>query len=47
MKIIDVRTRVFFHTSRQVKDSDGHTHPGDPHKVKQALLTVVADDGSE
>lgn len=47
MKIVDVRARVFFHTSNQVKDSDGHTHPGSPHRVKQALLTVVADDGSE
>lgn len=47
MKIVDVRARVFFHTSRQVRDSDGHTHPGEPHRVRQALLTIVADDGSE
>ncbi len=47
MKIVDVKVRVFFHTSRQVKDSDGHSHPGDPHKVRQALLTIVADDGSQ
>jgi L-alanine-DL-glutamate epimerase-like enolase superfamily enzyme len=47
MKITDVRVRVFTHTSREVKDSDGHTHPGEPHKVRQALLTITCDDGSE
>ena len=41
MKITDIKVRVFRHTSRQVKDSDGHTHPGDPHTVRQALLTIV------
>ena len=47
MKITDIKVRVFRHMSRQVKDSDGHTHPGDAHTVRQALLTIVADDGSE
>ena len=46
MKIIDVRVRVFSHLSGLVRDSDGHTHPGDAHRVRQALLTVIADDGS-
>ena len=47
MKITDISVRVFTHTSRELKDSDGHTHPGDPHKVRQALLTITCDDGSE
>ncbi len=47
MKIIDVSVRVFTHMSNQVHDSDGHSHPGDPHQVRQALLTITCDDGSE
>ena len=47
MKIVDVRVRVFWHSSRIARDSDGHSHPGEPHRVRQALLTVTADDGSE
>jgi L-alanine-DL-glutamate epimerase-like enolase superfamily enzyme len=47
MKIVDVKTRIFRHTSNQMKDSDGHSHPGDPRQVRQALLTITADDGSE
>ena len=39
MKIVDIKARVFRYTSRQVRDSDGHTHPGDPHEARQALLT--------
>lgn len=47
MKITDIKVRVFRHISRQVKDSDGHSHPGDAHTVRQALLTIVTDDGTE
>ena len=47
MKIVDVRVRVFTHLSGLVRDQDGHTHPGEPHPVRQALLTITADDGSE
>src|SRR5579875_3200876 len=47
MKIVDVKARVFHHTSRQMKDSDGHTHPGPPRRVRHAMLTVTADDGTE
>ncbi len=46
MKIVDVSVRVFVHKSSQVKDSDGHTHPGAEHDVRRALLTITADDGS-
>ena len=47
MKIADVRVRVFTHQSSVVRDSDGHSHPGEPHTVRHALLTITADDGSE
>ncbi|MEX0762598.1 MAG: mandelate racemase family protein [Dehalococcoidia bacterium] len=47
MKIIDVKVRVFTYKSTTVKDSDGHTHPGPEHDARQALFTVIADDGSE
>src|ERR1700722_4802523 len=47
MKIVDISVRVFRHISQQVRDSDGHSHPGDPHDARQALLTITADDGSE
>jgi L-alanine-DL-glutamate epimerase-like enolase superfamily enzyme len=46
MKITDIGVDAFRYTSRQVRDSDGHTHPGDPHEAHQALLTITADDGS-
>ena len=45
--VVDIAVRVFRHTSRQVRDSDGHTHPGDPHEARQALLTITTDDGAE
>lgn len=47
MKIIDVKVRVFLHTTRRHQDAAGHAHPGDPHKVRQGLLTIIADDGTE
>ena len=47
MKITDIKVRTFTHLSRQNKDSDGHSHPCDPRKVRQSLLTIVTDDGTE
>ena len=47
MKISEVNVRVFTHQSRLVRDSDGHTHPGDRIAARQALLTITADDGTE
>ena len=46
MKIADIRVRVFRYTSKQVRDSDGHTHPGDPHEARQALLTIGGGPGN-
>lgn len=47
MKIVDVNVRVFSHTTRRHQDTAGHAHPGPPHKVNLALLTIVAEDGTE
>jgi L-alanine-DL-glutamate epimerase-like enolase superfamily enzyme len=47
MKIVDVSVRVFLHTSKQVRDSDGHQHPGPAHRVRQALLTITTDGGTQ
>jgi len=47
MRIVDAHVKIFEHTTRRHADSAGHAHPGPPHKVKLALFTVVADDGSE
>ena len=42
MKIVDIGVRVFRYVSRQVRDSDGHSHPGDPHEARQALLQLAS-----
>ena len=47
MKIAAISAGVFRYTSRQVRDSDGHTHPGDPHEASQGLVTITIDDGAE
>ena len=47
MKIVDITVRVFHHMSRQVRDSDGHSHPGDPHEVAPVHCTITTDDGTE
>ncbi len=47
MRIVDVKSRVFLHTTRRHQDAAGHGHPGVPHRVKQGLLTLVTDEGHE
>ena len=47
MKIVDIHVRVFAHTTYRHADTAGHAHPGPAHKVNHALLTIVADDGTE
>ncbi len=47
MKITDVRVDVFTYRSKIVRDSEGHTHPGDEHEARNALLTVTTDEGAE
>ncbi|WP_030898019.1 enolase C-terminal domain-like protein [Streptomyces sp. NRRL F-5126] len=43
--ISDVSVRVFRTTTALVHDSDGHAHPGEPHTVTRALLTLTDSDG--
>lgn len=47
MIITDVEVRVFHTTTRRHSDSAGHAHPGPPHQVEQAMLTVRTEDGHE
>jgi L-alanine-DL-glutamate epimerase-like enolase superfamily enzyme len=47
MKIVDVTTTSFRYTSRTVRDSEGHTHPGPAHDATQHLVAIKTDDGAE
>jgi L-alanine-DL-glutamate epimerase-like enolase superfamily enzyme len=47
MRITDVAVRVFWRTTHEENDSDGHAHPAPPRRVKLALLTITAEDGSQ
>jgi len=47
VKIVDVTTTTFRYISNTVRDSEGHSHPGDPHEAKQTLLTIKTDEGVE
>jgi L-alanine-DL-glutamate epimerase-like enolase superfamily enzyme len=47
MKITDISTLSFRYTSRIVRDSHGHTHPGDAHEAVQTLLRIATDEGVE
>lgn len=47
MKIEQVRVRQFPYTAHEKRDVQGHQHYCEPYKSKMALLTIVADDGSE
>ena len=46
MKVEEITVTTFTYTSHTVQDTDGHTHPGDPHDARNALLTITADDGT-
>jgi len=47
MKITDIVTETFVYKSRIVRDSDGHTHPGQESDARQTLLRIVTDEGVE
>jgi L-alanine-DL-glutamate epimerase and related enzymes of enolase superfamily len=47
MKITDIRVRVFPYTAHEKRDVQGHQHYAEPFQSQMALLTIVADDGSE
>ena len=44
MKIVDLKVDTFRYTSKTVRDSDGHGHPGPEHEAVQTLLTIVTDE---
>ena len=46
MNITDIKVTTFTYTSNTVQDTDGHTHPGDPHEATTALLTITTEDGT-
>ncbi len=46
MKIEEIKVTTFTYTSHTVQDTDGHTHPGDPHDTQTSMLTITADDGT-
>ena len=46
MKIEKINVTEFTYTSTTVHDTDGHTHPGDPHDSSQAMLTITDDEGN-
>ena len=46
MKIERVTVEVFAYTSRKVRDSEGHGHPGPEQVAHHALLTVHTDEGA-
>ncbi len=47
MKIADVTAQRFRYTSEKVRDSEGHTHPGEPHDATETLVTIKTDGGAE
>lgn len=47
MKIVEVVSKVFRYETNTLKDTDGHTHPGPPRQVSNALLTITCDDGTQ
>ena len=46
MKITEVQSRTFTYVTNQVKDTDGHTHPGPSRDATHALLEIIAEDGT-
>lgn len=47
MKIVDVRVDTFRYRSKTVRDSEGHSHPGEEHWATNNMLTVATDQGAE
>ena len=46
MKIDSVDVKLFRTTTTQVRDSDGHSHPGPESRTTSALLVITCDDGT-
>ena len=46
MKIADITVQTFHYRSKQVRDSEGHGHPGPEHDANQSIVSIVTDDGA-
>ena len=46
MKIETIEAKVFQHSTNQIKDTDGHAHPGPVRQTQSALLVITCDDGT-
>ena len=46
MKIVDVKVDFIHFISSMVRDGEFHSHPGKPHDGKQAMLSIICDDGT-
>ena len=47
MKIVDVTVDQFTYQSNQVRDFEGHGHPGEEHEATQTLTRIITDEGIE
>jgi len=45
MKITDIELTRFTYRSRQVRDAEGHGHPGPEHEATASLFRIVTDEG--
>jgi L-alanine-DL-glutamate epimerase-like enolase superfamily enzyme len=45
--INDVTVTTFVYETSQVKDSDGHSHPGPPREARMSLLAITDDAGHQ
>jgi len=45
MKISSVTVTEFTYTTKMVRDSEGHSHPGKERPARQTLLTITSDTG--
>lgn len=46
MQIQTVTVRTFTYESEIVRDSEGHSHPGEPHEAHQSLVTIKTGEGA-
>jgi L-alanine-DL-glutamate epimerase-like enolase superfamily enzyme len=45
MKITDIELIRFTYTSRQMRDAEGHGHPGPEHEATGSLFRILTDEG--
>ena len=47
MKVFDVKVDTFRYRSNEIRDYEGHPHPGPEHWATNNMLTIVTDEGAE